>query len=261
MHPIAFQIGSFTIYWYGVLVALGFWIGLWNASRRGLRSGLNPEYIWDAGVWIVLGTIVGARALFVITFWKTKFAGQPLSEIFMVHHGGLVFYGGLIGASLATVGYLSYKKIPLWKFGDVFAPGVALGYVPGRLGCVMNGCCYGRATDLPWAIHFPADHETHGAGVHPTQIYDSLLNLALFLALAWLYPRKKFDGQVFAAYLMGYAVTRSTVEFFRGDYASYWGGWATQAHLISLGIFAAGLFLFWRLPRPLPAPNRATTHP
>jgi len=114
----------------------------------------------------------------------------------------------------------------------------------------MNGCCYGRPTDLPWAIHFPADHETKGVGVHPTQVYDSLLSLGLYLALAWLYRRKKFDGQVFATYLMAYAALRSFVELFRGDYpVHYLGGWATPAHLVSMGTFAVGLILYCTLPR------------
>ena len=250
MDKIAFHIGSWPIYWYGVLVASAFLLGLWTASRRGLRDGIAPEKIMDVGPWLILGTIIGARTLYVTSYWKEKFADQPWTEIFMVHHGGLVFYGGLIGAALALIIYLQVQKLPLWKFADALAPSIALGYVLGRFGCLMNGCCYGRPTDLPWAIHFPADHETKGVGVHPTQVYDSLLNLALYLALAWLYRRKRFDGQVFAAYLMAYAVMRSLVELFRGDYpVHYLGGWATPAHLVSIVIFAVGLILYYRLPR------------
>ena len=204
----------------------------------------------DVGPWLILGTIVGARALYVISYWKEEFANKPLREIFMVHHGGLVFYGGLIATIAVVIIYVHIRKLPLWKFADALAPSTALGYVFGRAGCLMNGCCYGRPTDLPWAIHFPADHPTKGVGVHPTQIYDSLLSAGLYLALAWLYRRKKFDGQVFASYLMAYAVMRSFVEFFRGDYrVHYLGGWATPAHLVSLGIFVAGALLYWKLPR------------
>lgn len=251
MQRIAFEIGSFPVHWYGILVATGFLAGLWTASRRGLRDGINPERIADLGVWLIAGSIIGARTLYVISYWREQFAHQPWTEVFMIRHGGLVFYGGLIGATLAALIYLWRKRLPIWRIADVLAPSIALGYVPGRLGCLMNGCCYGRACSLPWAIHFPADHETAGAGVHPTQIYDSLLNLLLYLALAWLYRRKKFDGQIFASYLIGYALIRSFVEAFRGDYGvRYLGGWATPAHLVSLGILAAGLLLFWRLPRP-----------
>jgi phosphatidylglycerol:prolipoprotein diacylglycerol transferase len=102
----------------------------------------------------------------------------------MIQHGGLVYYGGLIGAMLAGIGYLYWKKLPVWKIADILAPSIALGSVFGRIGCLLNGCCYGRACDLPWAIHFPADHETHGAGVHPTEIYDALLNLILRISRA-----------------------------------------------------------------------------
>jgi phosphatidylglycerol:prolipoprotein diacylglycerol transferase len=250
MDKIAFHVGSLPIHWYGVLVALGFFLGLWSSTRRAVKVGINPDRVWDAGLWIIIGTIIGARALHVITYWEQDFAGKPLSEIFMVHHGGLVFYGGFIGATLSAIIFLKVKKLPLWKFGDALAPGIPLGYAIGRIGCLMNGCCYGKPTSLPWAIHFPRDHETHGIGVHPTQIYESLLSLALFAALSWFWPRRKFDGQVFAIYLMGYAVLRSIVEFFRGDYPVYLGGWATQAHLISFGVFAAGLILYWQLSRP-----------
>src|SRR6185295_4209770 len=135
------------------------------------------------------------------------------------------------------------------------APSIALGYVFGRFGCLMNGCCYGCPTDLPWAIHFPPDHATNGVGVHPTQIYDSFLNAGLYAGLAWLYRHKRFDGQVFAAYLMTYAVLRALVESLRGDYPVYYlGGWATPAQLISVAIFTVGLILYWKLSHPQPKP-------
>lgn len=251
VQKIAFSIGSFSVHWYGVLVAVGFLAGLWTASRRGLRSGFAPDKILDLGPWLIGGSILGARAMYVVSYWRDKFAGGPWWEIFMIQHGGLVFYGGLIGASLAIIFYARWKNLPLWKIADVLAPSIPLGYVFGRLGCLMNGCCYGRACDLPWAIHFP-HHETAGAGLHPTQIYDSLLSLGLYAALAWLYRRKKFDGQVFAAYLVCYALTRSFVEYFRGDYTrAHLLGPLTPAHLISIGVLAAGLILFWQLPRRL----------
>jgi phosphatidylglycerol:prolipoprotein diacylglycerol transferase len=204
----------------------------------------------DAGVWLILGTIMGARTLYVISYWDEEFAGKPWTEIFMVQHGGLVFYGGLVGATAACLIYIWKNRLPLWKFADTLAPSIALGYVPGRLGCLMNGCCYGRETTLPWAIHFPPDHVTHGIGVHPTQIYDMLLSALLYAGLAWLYRRKKFDGQVFAAYLISYAVLRSIVEHFRGDYPTrYLGGVATPAQLIGGAILITGLVLYWKLPR------------
>jgi len=135
-------------------------------------------------------------------------------------------------AALAFIIYVRWKKLSGWKIADILAPSIALGNAIGRIGCLLNGCCYGRVCHLPWAIRFPnqsAAWQQHfqaglvGKGdpslpVHPTEIYDALLNFALYLGLAWLFRRKKFDGQVFATYLIGYAVFRSLVELFRGDY-------------------------------------------
>jgi phosphatidylglycerol:prolipoprotein diacylglycerol transferase len=259
VHPIALNLGGYPIYWYGVLMAVAFFVGLRNAGGRARRAGVAPETITDAGLWLIAGTVVGARSLFVATHWQEFFAGQPWWEVFNIRSGGLVFYGGFIGAALACILYSQRKQIPLWKLADILTPSLALGYVFGRIGCLLNGCCFGRACDLAWAIRFPnqsAAWDQHsqaglvGPGdpslpVHPTQVYDSLLSLALYAALAWLHRRKKFDGQVFAVYLMAYAVTRSLVETFRGDYsAAHRHGGLTPAHLISIGIFAAGAVLY-----------------
>jgi phosphatidylglycerol---prolipoprotein diacylglyceryl transferase len=251
VHKIAFHIGNYPVAWFGIFVAIAFVLGLWTAARRGARDGLTADQMMDAGPWLILGTIVGARLWYVVTYWQEGFAREPWTEIFMVQRGGLVFYGGLVGASAATLIYLIRKKIPIWKFGDAVAPSIALGYVFGRMGCLMNGCCYGRTCDLPWAIHFPQDHPTHGASVHPTQIYDAILSGLLYLGLAWLHRRKRFDGQIFAAYLICYAVIRSIVESFRGDYSeSHIHGIFTPAQLFGVVILAVGLILFWKLPRP-----------
>jgi phosphatidylglycerol:prolipoprotein diacylglycerol transferase len=242
--------------WFGIFIAIAFVLGLWTAARRGVRDGFSPEQIMDVGPWLIIGTIVGARLWYVVTYWQESFASQPWTEIFMVQHGGLVFYGGLVGATAATLIYVHRKRLPVWKLGDALAPSIALGYVFGRMGCLMNGCCYGRSCDLPWAIHFPLDHETHGVGVHPTQFYDAILSAALYAGLAWLYRHKRFDGQVFATYLICYAVTRSVVELFRGDYppGHIHGGLFTPAQLVSVAIVTAGIFLLWKLPRPVKQP-------
>jgi prolipoprotein diacylglyceryl transferase len=150
----------------------------------------------------------------VISYWKQDFAGQPLWEIFNIR-SGLVFYGGLIGASIGTILCTRRNKLPLWKIADILAPSIALGHAFGRIGCLMTGCCYGRASSLPWAIQFPKEHATGGLPVHPTQLYESALNFLLFLGLSWFHPRKKFDGHVFATYLIAYAILRGVVEIFR----------------------------------------------
>jgi phosphatidylglycerol:prolipoprotein diacylglycerol transferase len=257
VHRIAFELGPLTVSWYGIFVAAGFLFGLWNASRRALRENLNPEAIFDCGTWLLVGTIAGARALYAVSYWSEivkaarEHGHSPFLEIFMVQHGGLVYYGGLIGASAACVVFAWRRRVPLWKLADILAPGVALGSFFGRWGCLMNGCCYGRPTRLPWGIQFPAGHETYPNYVHPTEIYDSLLNLALFAGLAWFYRRRKFDGQIFALYLVCYAVLRSFVECFRGDYpaSDLVAGWITPAQLVSVGTLLAGALLLVLLPR------------
>lgn len=254
MHKIALD-GPWPIYWYGVLVALGFLAGLWTASRRAQRAGVPAQRILDIGPWLILGALVGARAMHVITYWDEEFAGRPWLDIINVRQGGLVFYGGFIGAALATIIYLRVKRMPFWPTIDALTPSVALGAVFGRLGCFMNGCCYGRVCDLPWAVRFPVGHETHGTAVHPVQIYDALANLILYAGLAWLHRRKQFDGQVFPVYLMAYAVARSFVETFRADYLPqnyFLGGALTPAQFISVGMFGvgAGVYLWlWRHSR------------
>ena len=272
MHPIAFHLGSLPIRWYGVMMALAFLAGLWTATRRARIANVSGETIADVTLWLLVGSIVGARFVYVTTYWEQEFASQPLSEIFMLQHGGLVYYGGLIGATVAGFVYLTWKKLPVWKIADILAPSIALGSVFGRIGCLLNGCCYGRACDLPWAIHFPIDHETHGAALHPTEIYDALLNLLLYLGLAWLFRRRwktrvedgglkmekgshsnppsssLCDGQILALYFIGYAICRSTAELFRGDYpADHIHAGLTSAQVVSIGIFAAGVILWlWR---------------
>jgi len=255
VHPIALQFGAFTITWYGVMVASGFLAGFWAAARRAPRAGMTGETILDFAPWLIIGAIVGGRTLYVVTYWREQFAGGPWWEIFMVHHGGLVFYGGLIGASLACILRVRLGKLSLWRVADVFAPSIALGYVFGRIGCLLNGCCFGHACALPWAVTYPVGHATHPVGeaavaVHPVQVYDSLMNLGLFLALEWFFRRCKFDGQVFALYLVGFAVTRSIAEMFRGDYTdSHLHGGLTPGHLVSIGIFVTGVVFFVMLRR------------
>ena len=153
---------------------------------------------------------------------------------------------------------LGIHRLPLWKIADIIAPSIALGHFFGRFGCLMTGCCYGRACNLPWAIHFPEEHWTHGKGVHPTQVYEALLNFGLFLGLSTLFRRKKFDGQVFAVYLISYAFLRAFVEMFRGDYPHYYGGVVTPGQMVSAGILVTGLLLLWKLsgvklPKPQPS--------
>lgn len=260
MQPTAFTLGNFTVHWYGVLVAMGFLAGLWTAGRRARIGGVNPEVVMDLGPWLIVGAVIGARTLYVIMFWKQQFANEPFADVFKVWQGGLVYYGGLIGSCLACIMYAWVKKAQLWTLADIMAPSIALGQFFGRIGCLMNGCCYGRQTDAACAITFPAGHETHPVGspalhVHPTQIYEAGLTLILYLGLAWLFRKKHFRGQVFGLYLVGYGILRAIVELFRGDYPPnqlLLNGWITPAHVVSGFVLAVGLILLWILSRSQP---------
>lgn len=247
MKPILFHVGSFPIHTFGLLVALGFVTGLWAASRKARAAGLNPELPYDLAPWLIGGGLLGARLLYVISYWQRDFAGQPFGEIFALWKGGLVYYGGLLGATVAGVIVVLRRRLPLWRVADCLAPGIALGQVFGRVGCLLNGCCFGREAAVPWAIRYPATHSTFPLLVHPAQVYESLLNLAFFAALMGLHRRRKFDGQVFAAYLIGYAFIRSFAEYFRGDYeviSRPVAGVFTPGQTTSGLILAAGLVLF-----------------
>ena len=270
MDPIAFKIGGFAIYWYGILVAGGFLVGLWTASRRCVLDKLVGKVISDLGVWIILAGMIGARAMHVVTYWEEQYVDQPLSHLLDFRGGGLVFHGGFIGAALAVILYTRlHGKQPLWKIADAFAPSIPLGHALGRLGCLMYGCCFGTVCDLPWAIQFP-EHSpafnllgqaptdaAHSLYVHPTQIYSALLNVALYGGLAWLYRHKRFDGQVFGLYLAGYSINRFVVEFFRGDYQEeqLWFGWVKPGQQLSLFLLPIGITLIILLRRrPLARP-------
>ena len=264
MDPIAFKIDSFAIYWYGILVAGGFMAGLWTASRRCIIDKLDGKVISDLGVWIIIAGMLGARAMYVITYWDDQYAGEPIWKVLDFRGGGLVFYGGFIGAVLGVILYTRFHgKQPFWKIADAFAPSIPLGHALGRLGCLMYGCCFGAACDLPWAVQFPAyspaydalgqapGDAAHSVHVHPTQIYSVLLNAALYGGLVWLYRRKRFDGQVFAVYLVGYSLNRFAVEFFRGDYPAeqLWLGWMKPGQQLSLFLVPIGIALFVAMRR------------
>jgi phosphatidylglycerol---prolipoprotein diacylglyceryl transferase len=243
---VAFTFFGFQIYWYGILAATGFVLGFATASRRAPRAGVTGEEVYNLAPWIIVGAILGARMLYVISYWDREFAGKSLLNIFNMR-SGLVYYGGLIGACLATIIFCYRQKVALWRMADVMAPSIALGHAFGRIGCFMTGCCYGSSCSMPWAVHFPSHHETKGAAVHPTQLYESALNFLFYAGLAWLFRRRKFDGQVFAIYLIGYAIIRSTTEMFRGDYTQYYlGGIATPGQTVSIAILVAGLILLWK---------------
>jgi phosphatidylglycerol---prolipoprotein diacylglyceryl transferase len=208
---------------YGVLVASGVLLGLFVAATLAQRQGEDPEKAWNLGIIAVLSAIVGAKLLLIINDWPTY--SQNWRDIFslsMLQAGG-VFYGGLLAAIAASVWYIRRNHMPVLKTCDAFAPGIALGHAIGRLGCFAAGCCYGKATSLPWGVVFtnPVAREYSGTPlgihIHPTQLYESAVELANFFLLYWLIRHKRFNGQVIGAYMFLYGFARYFIEFVRDD--------------------------------------------
>jgi phosphatidylglycerol---prolipoprotein diacylglyceryl transferase len=222
MHPILFEAGGFTIYAYGVLLAAAYLLGLQFALVRARARGLDGQRVMDLGIWIIISALAGAKLLLLIVDFK-QFTSNPRDLLGLARSGG-VFYGGLIAAVTVALLYLRKHKLPLWTTTDVFAPGIALGHVVGRLGCLMAGCCFGRPTSVPWAITFrdPAAFANVGTplGVplHPTQLYEAGAEaLILVFLLAFERRGRPFPGRTFWSYLLLYGVSRFIIEFYRGD--------------------------------------------
>jgi len=242
-YRIAFEIAGHPVYWYGIMFALGILAGLWTGSRRAqLTSDVSSEQFLNSIPWVLIGTLMGARALFVITYWNDYFANQPWTEIFNYRNGGLVYFGGMICGIGCTLIYLLKNKIPVWSFFDIAAPSLALAHALGRVGCFINGCCYGRPTSLFLGVHYPEYHETHGVAVHPVQLYEAGLNLLLFAVLEYCFRHRKFRGQITAFYFIGYGVLRFIAELFRGDVPQVFLCFS-QAQLIALAVELTGIAL------------------
>ncbi len=258
MFPELFRIGNFPVNTYGVLMALAFLVALFIASRLAERDGLKRERVFDMGLWMLLAGLVGSKLLLLLAEAEYRADPSRLLSLDFLRSGG-VWYGGFLGGLTAGVILMRRYGLPFWKSADAFAPGVAIGQSIGRLGCFAAGCCWGRECELPWGVAFPERaHEITGVPVgvhlHPTQVYESLTMLAIFLFLVWLHRRKRFSGQVLLTYAVLYGAARFTIEFFRDDPRGDILGLTTLTHLstsqlISLLVGLGGLVLLilrWR---------------
>jgi len=219
MYPELFSIGPLTIHTYGMFYALGILTAVALSEYRYRRNGGDPGAIMDFSLPIIIGILVGARIMFILVE-REYFIRNPL-EIFMFWNGGLVFYGGLIGGALAFIITSRVKKLDLWYLADIVAPGVALGHALGRLGCFFAGSCYGRPTDVAWAVTYtnPTSlaRDILGVPVHPTQLYSAAFLVFLSVILIFIGSRTTFRGQVIASYGILYGTFRFFIEFLRGD--------------------------------------------
>jgi phosphatidylglycerol:prolipoprotein diacylglycerol transferase len=225
MKPILLQIHGFAIHSYGLMLAIAFIIGI-GGARKALRdAGGNPDHIVDLGVWILIGAIVGARVAYVLTEYR-YFSANPW-EIWKINSGGLAFHGGLIGGFLAGIWYTRSRRLETWKIADIVTPYIALGYAIVRIGCLLNGCCYGLPTTVPWALRCAAHDATLR---HPTQIYSMVGSFILFLILRSLRKHRQFPGFLFMLYLVLYSVLRFGVEYFRAGGKIY--PWLSLAQVV-----------------------------
>lgn len=252
MYPILFQYGRLTVYAYGLLIAAGFLAALWLVGREARRRGLDPRQLQDLGFLVIIGALAGSRLFYVLLEWE-HFLRNPL-EILALWKGGLVFYGGFVGAALAALWYVKAKRLPLWTTGDVVAPAVALGQTFGRIGCFFAGCCYGAPCGLPWAVTFsdPRGLAPLDVALHPTQLYSAAANFAIFAGLHWVArPRQRFEGQIFGLYLVLEPAARFVVELFRDDPRGALGPLSTSQAL-GIPLFLIGLWILTRGRRESP---------
>lgn len=235
MRPILLNIGFLTIYSYGFMLALAFLAGLLLSLKLAESEGVTADVVLDIVIYVIISAIVGARVFYVIQFWS-EFKGDLL-QIFAIHHGGLVFYGGLLLALVVLFWRVRVHNISLIKAFDIGTPGTALGYSIARIGCFLNGCCYGIETDFPLAVQFP-----HLSGLrHPTQLYASGTIFLGFLLLLFLWKRRKFEGQLFLSGLLYYSTYRFFIEFIRVGPRYVLG--LTISQLVSIVVFVVALYV------------------
>lgn len=239
MDPVCLYIGNRPIYWYGVMISAAFLAGIVHWRFLGKREGRDASFVTDLATWLILAGISGARAGYILANFR-EFIASPW-DIVRLDRGGLVFYGGFAGASAALIIFARCKRERLWHLADFTVTALPLGHAIGRIGCFLNGCCYGTPADLPFAV------QTHGAHRHPVQLYSAILNFAIYFTLLRTYPRQTRDGRVFAFYLMLYPAGRFIMEFLRGDARlRILGFTATQYTCIVL--LAGGIALWFLAP-------------
>jgi phosphatidylglycerol:prolipoprotein diacylglycerol transferase len=250
-----FQTTTIPLHIYGLMMATAFIVGIWAAMREAKHQQMpavpyldkngkqykdkngNPVFLTaadlmsDLAFYLLLAGLGGSRILYIMTRWDTDYAPDP-KRIFMFWQGGLVWYGGLIGATLVTVWFIRKHKVAFLPYGDAIVPGVSIAHAIGRLGCFAAGCCFGNVANphFPFAVQFPAgspasvEHWGEYEGMHelskavyPTQIMESLGEVFIFFILLRVRTRKRFHGQVLLTYFFLYAILRTVMEMFRGD--------------------------------------------
>jgi phosphatidylglycerol:prolipoprotein diacylglycerol transferase len=259
MMQVLFRVPGLNVpvHGFGVMVALAYALGLLTAVRRARREGLDTLVIQDLGAAGIIGGLAGARLFYVAEYWGETI--HSVREALRVWEGGLVFYGGVIGATAAFFLLRLFRRFPVLATLDAVAPSLALGVAVGRLGCFLNGCCYGDFCSSPWlGVRFPKGSPPWLAEraqgllppdapwslpLHPTQLYSAADGLLLFAVLTLFYPLRRRDGEVVGLLMLTYPVSRFLIERLRNDETPVLG-WMTVAQVVSLLLLLFGL-LFW----------------
>jgi len=242
MYPILFEIGPFRVYSFGVMAAIGFlFVALW-LRETARREKFYPSQLLDLSLGLFVSGLIGSRLLFValnLDWYRVR----PL-EIFQLQRGGLVAYGGILATLLFGIFFTRWKRMPFWEVADLLMPLGLLGLAFGRIGCFLNGCCYGKPTSFFLARVFWGKQ----GPVHPTQIYESWGLLLLFIALRVVGRKSLAPGRLFALSIGGYGLLRFVIEFFRGDQLPWIGG-LTLVQAAALATIAAAAWI-WYLRKP-----------
>ena len=224
MHPIIAKIGPFTIYSYGMMVAIAFLFGIFIARLEAVRKNIKQDLVYDFSFYLIIGSIIGARIYYILFFDVSGLLKNPIT-IFKIWQGGLSIHGGLLAGVITGLVFSRLKKISFWALADLVSPSIILGQAIGRIGCYLNGCC-------------------SGINNQPTQIYELILDFIGFLLLWKLRKKIKFQGGLFLLYLMMYAVIRIIVSRFRADNMYLWNTSLTLADLTSVIMFITGMIFF-----------------
>jgi phosphatidylglycerol:prolipoprotein diacylglycerol transferase len=261
MYPRLLELGPFTVYSYGVLLAAAYLLALYLTVRRARARGIDGDRVLDLGIYVIVSALLGAKLLLLIVDFD-QFRRNP-AELWTLARSGGVFYGGLVVATIVGIWYARKHRLPMWPTADAIAPGIALGHVVGRFGCVLAGCCWGKPTELPWGITFSDMFAAANVGtplhvaLHPTQLYDAGANLLILIALLATERRGRvFPGRTFWSYMLAYAVSRFAIEFFRGDPRGMLGTLATS-QVIALALAPLAIVMLVVLSRRAPAPAAA----
>lgn len=248
MKSTLFTVFGLPIRAYGLMMVIGFGLGIWRAIRVSRkRYGIDSERVYDIALVCLLSGVIGARIIYILLNPGT----ESWHEFFAVWEGGLSFHGGLAGAMLCGWVYTRLARLNYWTVADLVAPSVAIGYALTRIGCFLNGCCYGAPTTLPWGVRF-LENGVLTPPSHPTQLYATAANLLIFWLLTRLERWGRKPGFVFVTYLGLYSIYRFLIEYLRDGYsAEPWALGMTEAQAVSLAVIilsAALVLVFYRKP-------------